>query len=174
MAGGKDPPLVLWDVEKRAPIRRFEAPSREVTAVAFAPQGTGIAAATIEDHAIRLFRVSDRQPMKVLQGHRDRVRRIVFLSDGKRVLSASDDRTLRLWDLPKGSQLREIRAHRGTISSLDVTTDDQFALSARWDGLCWIWDLGTGEHVCYFGFRQPIEAAAFLQGNRFVRLLTSD
>jgi WD40 repeat protein len=41
------------------------------------------------------------------------VRCVVALSDGRRVVSGSDDNTLRVWDVDTGECVRELKGHGG-------------------------------------------------------------
>jgi WD40 repeat protein len=52
-----------------------------------------------------------------LSGHRDEVQAISVASDGRRVLSGSDDSTLRLWDIRTGELLTVLRGHEGSVYS---------------------------------------------------------
>jgi WD40 repeat protein len=40
---------------------------------------------------------------------------MVALSDGRRVVSGSDDKTLRVWDVDTGEYVRELEGH-GSVS----------------------------------------------------------
>src|SRR5262249_4715907 len=49
------------------------------------------------DFAIRLWDTSDGNELGRFEGHTERVYRIAFSPDGKRVASVSNDRTIRVW-----------------------------------------------------------------------------
>jgi len=55
-------------------------------------------------------------PPLVLQGHSDTVYSAQFSSDGKRVLTSSDDRTVRLWDTFTGTNVWKQQVLDGTMS----------------------------------------------------------
>ncbi len=56
----------------------------------------------------------------VFDGHADGVRACAWSSDGRWVLSASDDKTLRIWDAASGAMVRELTGHTDAVRGLRV------------------------------------------------------
>jgi WD40 repeat protein len=129
--------LAVWRLDRPTrPERVLEGHRGHINALAYAPDGriaTGGA-----DRTVRVW--SPRTGSQVLlRGHTDELTTVVFTSDGRRLLSTSNDGTLRLWDARGGEALAE----------LSFREDDQLwdvALSR--DGR--IATLGKGEVVRVF------------------------
>jgi hypothetical protein len=67
-----------------------------------------------------------------------------FSSDGKRVLTGSQDHTVRLWDVETGHCLRVLEGHTNGIWGLAWSADGQRALSGSQDNTVRLWDVETG------------------------------
>lgn len=63
------------------------------------------------DKSIRIWDAQTGQCLKVLNGHDNWIRALVFHPSGKYLLSASDDKTIRIWDLVQGRCSKTIEAH---------------------------------------------------------------
>ncbi|CAK9784125.1 dynein regulator [Cutaneotrichosporon oleaginosum] len=70
------------------------------------------------DKVIRLWDAISGQCLRVLSGHDNWVRALVFHPSGKHLLSASDDKTLRIWDLTNGRCIKTIDAHGHFVTCL--------------------------------------------------------
>jgi WD40 repeat protein len=60
----------------------------------------------------------DGTQLQQLSGHKDRVRRVVFASDGKTAFSGSYDTTTIQWDLKTGQVLQRFIGHLATYMPL--------------------------------------------------------
>ncbi|KAG0142290.1 hypothetical protein CROQUDRAFT_662725 [Cronartium quercuum f. sp. fusiforme G11] len=63
------------------------------------------------DKTIRIWDGTSGQCLKVLVGHDNWIRAIVFHPNGRHLLSASDDKTIRIWDLRTGRCVKALDAH---------------------------------------------------------------
>jgi WD40 repeat protein len=97
----------IWDFARRAQLKVFQH-SEYVTSVAFNPDVTILATASgdidpDENNRITLWNIATEQPIKILEGHKNNITKILFTSDGKLIISAGYDGTLRLWGIPPDS-----------------------------------------------------------------------
>lgn len=118
----------IWDMssgETRAELRGHE---HVVECVAFAPPAASEAIRTLaalpktrddpgqflatgsRDKTVRLWN-QHGQCLRVLSGHDNWVRGLVFSPGGKHLVSVSDDKTMRTWDLASGRCVRTVEAH---------------------------------------------------------------
>ena len=84
-------------------------------------------------------------------GHQGGVTSIAITSDGKYIVSASEDKTLRLWSLTTREWLRTFKGHEDKVLSVSVTPDGRHAVSGSRDKTLRLWDLSTGK--CLRTFR---------------------
>jgi hypothetical protein len=121
--------VVFWDMAHRDAASRMETyPGGTLQCMAVDPKGHWLAAAPSSPVAkvgpgIRLFRIGEAGMRGELQGHTDRVEQLVFLRDGKTLLSAGFDGSIRSWDVEAKREAKPVRASGPRIDSLDVWED---------------------------------------------------
>src|SRR5947199_10317807 len=69
--------------------------------------------------------------LRVLEGHTDRVLSVAFSSDGKRVVSGSQDWTVRLWNIGNGKELCRLNG-QSLVRSVCLSADGSLALSGSY------------------------------------------
>ncbi|WFD30465.1 Lissencephaly-1 [Malassezia sp. CBS 17886] len=132
-SGSSDQTVIVWDAasgEKRHELRGHE---HVVECVAFAPVGAYDALRTLagirpprddpsahapglyiasgsRDKTIRLW-TQQGECLRVLSGHDNWVRALVFSPNGKHLLSVADDKTMRIWDLASGRCIKTVDCH---------------------------------------------------------------
>jgi WD40 repeat protein len=74
-----------------------------------------------------------------LIGHADWIRSIAFSSDGKTLLSGSNDKTARLWDVQTGQLLHLLTGHRERIKCVGMSPDGELLLSSSVDSVVKTW-----------------------------------
>jgi WD40 repeat protein/nucleoside phosphorylase len=79
-----------------------------------------------------------------LVGHTGAVTACAATTDGRRVISASDDGTLKVWDLKSGRALATFEGHVGGVTACAVTAGGRRVVSASDDGTLKVWDLESG------------------------------
>jgi hypothetical protein len=107
------------------------------------------------------------RPLRVLEGHAKEIVSIAVSSDGKRLLSASDDGTVRLWDLEAGKELRRMEGNRGEAWAVAFSPDDTQALAGGQESNLALYEVATGKQLRLFPpHPNSVRAVAFLPDGR--------
>ena len=79
--------------------------------------------------------------MAVLSGHENWVRSLQFHSNGKYLLSASDDKSVRVWDLTQARCVKTLGgAHGHFVSCLDYNARDPHLATGSVDTTIKVWN----------------------------------
>lgn len=125
--------VLAWDLAQKAQAGRFpadRAPSQGVTAIS--GDGTLVAIANFGAQGITLWRHEGMAYLRGLAGHEGPIHRLLFLGNGRTLLSASADGTIKVWDVASG-------ALRATLIEFDdgewitATPEGYFVSSAEGD-----------------------------------------
>ena len=84
----------------------------------------------------------------ILSGHNDKVNSVVFSSDGRSLVSGSDDKTVKLWDLQTGGTIKTFFGHTDLVFSVSISVDSATIASGSFDKTVQLWDTQTGECCC--------------------------
>jgi WD40 repeat protein len=113
-----------------------------VGCLAFSPDGSILASgAKYADAIIRLWDGASGRSLGQLEGQRGWTSGLVFLADGKHLLSSSADQTIRLWDLETRAVVRTYRGHKTEIHALGLSANQQTVISGGKDGAAYVWNL---------------------------------
>jgi WD40 repeat protein len=98
----------------------------------------------------------------VLEGHTQRCTSVAFSSDGRRLVSGSDDSTIRLWNVQTGALLQVMTGHKTTVYSVAYSPDGKLIASCSADKTVITWDAATGLQVGkYAGHSCSVDCVAF-------------
>jgi len=107
----------------------------EVYSVAFSGQ---YIASGSKDTTIRLWDLLGN-PVKVLEGHSDRVYSVAFSRDGKYLVSGGWDRKVKVWNL-QSNGVNTFEGHKGRVLSVAFSSEKYIA-SGDDEGKIYLWDL---------------------------------
>ncbi len=125
-----------------APAGGSEAPTRDVSAVAFSPNGAMLATAGA-DGTIRFWDISSRRLLRSWEGKAERVLSLSFSPDGTLLASGSADGTLMVKQV-KTAEVQCQRSFPAKVQAVRYSPDGSalaIALSDTWVGTC---DARTG------------------------------
>ncbi|GAB1544249.1 hypothetical protein NUACC21_69250 [Scytonema sp. NUACC21] len=80
-------------------------------------------------------------------GHEGSVVSVAISTDGKTIVSGSDDGTVRLWDNIGNPISPPLRGHQGYVSSVAISIDAKIIVSGGKDGTVRLWNNG-GNPIC--------------------------
>ncbi len=136
--------------------------------VAFSPNGQVLAAGTAEGQ-VRLWRVTDGQPLLTCEGHLGAVWSVVFSPDGRLLASGSTDGTVRLWEVNTGQCLKTLAGHTHQIWSVAFSPDGHLLASGSNDQTVRLWDVNTGQSLkTLAGHTHQVRSVAFSPDGRLL------
>jgi WD40 repeat protein len=87
---------------------------------------------------------------------------MAFSSDGKTLISASEDKTMRLWDTATGHEVRTFKGHAERVRAVAFSPDDKSIASGSDDRTVKLWDTNTGqERLTLTGHNDRVWSVAF-------------
>jgi hypothetical protein len=112
--------------------------------MAVSPDGSLLAVCTTDPEArVWVFDTATRQVVCKLSGHTDRVFRMAFFPDGRRLLSGSVDGTAKVWNLATGVAETTF-THNDWVLSVAVRADGAEVATGGLSSVR-VWDVTTGE-----------------------------
>jgi len=96
-------------------------------------------------------------------------------TDGKRILTSSEDGTARLWDPATGRLVSTLKGHSGSVTTASFSSDGSKVLTASDDWTAHLWGAETAVTLGRFtGHTGPINDARFLPGEAQVVTVSGD
>lgn len=145
----------FWKVPTGESTQQIRAHEDRCNSIAFHPsvKGTSFEGKTVRlasacaDSRINLWCLSDSQPLNVLEGHEDRVNRVVFHPMGEHLVSTSHDMSWRLWDIATSSELLLQEGHARPTYGVSMHPDGSLVATSDLGGVVRVWDLRSGKTI---------------------------
>jgi WD40 repeat protein len=161
------------------PVRRFEGHTGPIRDIAFLPGGDQ-AVSVANDHAFKLWDVSNGRLLHDFPGHTAPVTSVSLSADGKRALTGCDDGIVRLWDIEGRQLIKALKGHSAAVSSVLMSSEGLIGYSASHDGSIRRWDLKTfskpavlpgpgGEATLVYSPDEKLVAASSMDGSIVIR-----
>jgi WD40 repeat protein len=103
-------------------------------------------------------------------GHSGEIYTASFSTDGKRIVTCSQDETAKVWDARTGKELLTLSGHTDAIPSASFSADGKRIVTGSGDKTAKVWDARTGKQLLTLsGHTDAIPSASFSSdGNRIV------
>jgi WD40 repeat protein len=137
--------------------------SSGIWSMALSPDGHTVACAAEEDNAtsVQFWDVRRRRRLGMVTGHSDRICRLAFAPDGKRLASASFDGQVGIWDVARRQQIKLLSGHNGDLYGVAFSPDGQTVASCGEDSTIRLWSATTWEKVTTLRGKTRVSSVAF-------------
>jgi WD40 repeat protein/serine/threonine protein kinase len=88
-----------------------------------------------------------RESIRTFQGHGGAVTSLAMRSNGRLIISGSEDASIRVWDTANGNCLRILQGHAREVESIALTKDGAGLLSGSQDRTLKLWNLAKARCV---------------------------
>ena len=134
--------VTVWDVRSERIVATLQGHTNDVAAVAFAPDGSGLASASW-DGTIKLWDLKTQHEIVTLKGQRA-VNSLYFSAKGNRLVSAGSDKTVKIWDMSARQELCTVTLPSEVTSAAFSPNDGTLAAGSK-DGLVRLWFAASDE-----------------------------
>ena len=146
-----EPGFQIWNTSAGHPVAARTVLEAKAKHLKFSPDGKRLAVATVVTSKIgsnattQIFDTMTAVRVSALMPHSGDINFVAFSSDGKRLISASDDGTARVWDAPTGAPLTGSLRHQGVICHATFGGDGSRVVTGGIDKMVRVWDVNSGE-----------------------------
>ena len=147
-------------------VRTGPATAAREPGVVRSPDGT--IEATIHGREVDLRDSRTGSLLHRLAGHRSLVTDAEFSSDGRLIVTASDDHLARIWDARTGVLLHVLRGHFFAVRTAAFSRDGRWVVTAS-QFTAGLWDASSGRLLLYLrGHTKPLTGASFSPDGRYI------
>ncbi len=87
------------------------------------------------------------EEVRIFEGHTGEVMGVDVSSDGRYIVSCSDDGMVKLWDFAGGSEVRTLPGHEIGVMDVRFCPDGKRAVSGDRSGMLVLWNVESGEEL---------------------------
>ncbi|KAK3813985.1 MAG: WD40-repeat-containing domain protein [Benniella sp.] len=152
VASTKGHNILLWDVKTERLLHTLADNGKLATQIVYSHQGDLVASAGSDDYyddseddaIIRLWDAETGVCLRLLAGHSQDIRSVVFSPKGDRIISCSEDKTVRIWDVGVRTSQRTSSSHIGDVHLVKCSPKGDQVASCSSDMTVRLWDVETG------------------------------
>jgi WD40 repeat protein len=133
----------VWDMatyRERTSIQAYNSGGMG-HALAFAPDGTLLATASVNDPSVRLWDAASGAPLGTLPGGALGVTAMAFSPHGKMLAIARPDGVVAVWDVIARGELGLLKSKGASLQTLAFAPDGRLLATSSTDGAVRLWDL---------------------------------
>ena len=169
ITGNSEGRIAVWDTQSGKELRGVQAPGKRVGALALAPNGRDLLAASWQmDEQGKASEVVishlDRTSLKLIrtfEGHKDLVTGLCFAPNVASFISGSRDGTVRWWGLETKGKTQIVTIPGGPVTAVAFIDNERF-VSAGSDNALRLWVLLGGKELQRFdGHRGAVTGLAY-------------
>lgn len=138
--GYDDNKLRIWDIEKKRCCRILDGHEKRIKGVAW--QGEFIASCS-NDGTVKVWNSSGTKPPLSVNKHKDAVNCVIWMKDGKRIISGSDDKRICVWNYETDEKVW-LEGHTDSVYCAALSPDGQTLVSGSNDRTIRFWNCLTG------------------------------
>lgn len=151
--------IELWSVDGNQQIAQIQSPQKDVSNIAFSPDGKSLATAGL-DGSIILWNLDDDsqsqlisiEPQKTIEKKFEAsiksdipIVGLAFSPDGKFIATGGDDGAIRFLS-SSGAEISQIKAHQERIWGIDISPDGTLMVTTGTDAVK-LWDISSGKQI---------------------------
>ncbi|MFB0551689.1 MAG: protein kinase [Phycisphaerae bacterium] len=134
--------LEILDSQSGQVLRVLYGNSQKIASVAWSPDGTLLAAGTIDGKAHLWDIKSDsNEPFVTLDARTGRANTVTWHPDGQSLITAGEDGNIKLWEPHTGKLTHTFDRHTGPITCLAPSPNGKVLASGSPDGTIRLWDV---------------------------------
>jgi WD40 repeat protein len=118
--------------------------------------------------AVRVFDFASGELKRVLKGHTNAVRGLVFSPNGQLLLSGSQDKSAIIWNVADGQLLRKLEGHTAEIYAVAFTADGQRAVTGGLDSTLRLWSVSEGNPIAVREHNARVRSVAVSAANGLI------